>query len=173
MRETADDLYKVFESLHFLYLAVHWGVRAARQALIAMAKEHIMPNDTFTIVQRAQADSSDHSVAIENSHYGIKFNDVRRLSNYDLYESRWLTTEWQKTLGMFGPALRPLRERGVFKKEELHVEMKRVVVESLNTILPEAINNAVKLAMKQVQHDNSSKYSFALRLHIYLTLNLH
>lgn len=85
--------YKWYINMNKTYLDVDWGVRASRHAMIAIAKEHIMPNETFTAVQRALADSSDHSVAVENAHYAIKFNDVRRLSNLEIWQARWLVQQ--------------------------------------------------------------------------------
>lgn len=172
-RAISDDIYKVFEALHLFYLGVHWGVRAARQAMVAIANEHIMPNDSYANAQRAQAESSDHSVAVENSHYAIKYNDVRRLSNFALWEARWVAHEWQKVLGMFGPPLRPLRERALFKEEDLIARVNRVVEETLKDCLPNAIANAFRQsAIRQAPDDrSSSKFSSSIYQRIYLTLN--
>lgn len=147
------------------YLGVHWGVRAARHAMIANANAHIAPNTAFADAQRAQAASSDHSVDVENSHYAIKFNDVRRLSNYDLSEARWLSNEWQKVLGMCGPPLRPLQERAVFQEEDLVTRINRVVEATLKECLPRAIANALQQAAINPAPDSqmSGKFSFSLR----------
>lgn len=153
-------MYKVFEYLHMVYLGVLWGVRAARQAMIAMANEHIMANESFTNVQRAQAESSDHSVSVEREHYALKLNDVRRLSNFALWGARWVTHEWQKVLGMHGPPLRPLRERAIFKEEELIARVNRVVEETLKACLPVAIAKALEQpAIKPLPNDGSSSQS--------------
>lgn len=124
--------------------------------MIAIAREHLMPNESFTAVQRALADSSDHSIQTEEGHYAIKHGDAPRLSNIVIWRSRWVVQEWWKVLAMSGEPLRPLRERQVFQEEDLTIRITRTVNAVLESALPIALSTSLDHAMpaflSSIQH---------------------
>lgn len=112
--------------------------------MIAIAREHIQPNEAFTAVQRALADSSDHSVAIEDHHYAIKFGDIPRLSNLVISRTRWLLTEWWGVLAFSGEPLRPLVERQMFDEIDLSSRINRVVETTLTSSIEKNMASIVE-----------------------------
>lgn len=145
----ADRYYDVYQALNRLYLGVDWGVRATRHAMIAIAREHLMPNESFTAVQRALADSSDHSVETEQGHYAIKHGDAPRISNLIIWRSRWVIQEWWKVLALTGEPLRPLCERQVFQEDDLTTRVTRTVDSAVEAALPGALTASLDRAMPQ------------------------
>lgn len=145
----ADKYYDIYQALNREYLGVDWGVRATRHAMIAMAREHLMPNESFTAVQRALADSSDHSVQTEEGHYAIKHGDAPRMSNLTIWRSRWVIQEWWKVLALAGEPLRPLRERQIFQEEDLTVRITRTVDAAVQSSLPAALSTSLDRAMPE------------------------
>ncbi|KAF7965750.1 hypothetical protein HWV62_42010 [Athelia sp. TMB] len=155
-RLATEQYYKVFEAFNKRFLDVGWGVRDLRHAMIAIAKEHIAPNDTFTLVQGLLSDSSDHSVAIENANYAIPYGDVTRLTNLAMWEANWLWKQWMATLGMSGKPLLPLKERAAVNEEQLGERVQRVVEatvkSSLPTILASVLEGLLKEALPGIVH---------------------
>lgn len=112
--------------------------------MIAIAREFIMACEAFTAVQRALAKSSDHSAAVEEAHYAIKYGDVRRLSSFTMWEARWIIQQWWGVLGLRGVPPRPIRDRQVFEEEDLSAKVSRVVESTVKAALAPAINGTLK-----------------------------
>lgn len=129
------------------YLGTHWGIRDMRHAFIAISREHLQADAAFADVQKALADSSDHSIAVEEAHYAIKYGDVTRLTNFAMSQARWVSQQWQKVLGMSGPPLRPLRERAVFNEEDLASRINRVLEATVSARLPALLEDALQKAL--------------------------
>lgn len=115
--------------------------------MIAVAREHLLPNESFTAVQRALADSSDHSVQTEEGHYAIKHGDAPRLSNLVIWRSRWVIHEWWKVLALNGEPLRPLRERQVFQEDDITTRVTRTVDTAIASSLPGALSASLDRAI--------------------------
>ena len=114
--------------------------------MIAIAREHLMPDASFALIQRALADSSDHSVQVEREHYAIKPGDAPRLSNLEIWRLRFVLKQWWRVLGLHGEPLRPLRDRQQLDEEDLTARVSRTIDAALSSALPAALETALERA---------------------------
>lgn len=103
-----------------------------------------MACEAFTAIQRALAQSSDHSAAVEEAHYAIKFGDIRRLSNFTMCEARWIIQQWWGILGLRGVPPKPIRERQVFDSEDLNTKVSHVVQDVLAPAVSETLKDVIR-----------------------------
>lgn len=135
-RLKSANYYPRYEALNMHFLGVSWGIHDTRHAMIGIAREFIHPNETFTAVQRAMAASSDHSVAIESSHYAIQYKDIPRLTASFIWEARYVIKEWWAAIGASGIESDysvPLRSRAALNVEDISCQIIRRVEEKLAT----------------------------------------
>lgn len=103
-----------------------------------------MACEGFAAIQQALARSSDHSASVEEAHYAIKFGDIRRLSNFTVWEARWIIQQWWAILGLGGEPPKPIRERQVLNEEDLNTKVHRVVETSVQAAMGPIVTETLK-----------------------------
>lgn len=88
-RVPVTSVYTWYLNLIKRYMGVSWGVGDTRHGMIAVAQQYLAPGKVFADLQQITAGSSDHSVAIEEHHYAIRFDDIPRLSNLVICRTRY------------------------------------------------------------------------------------